>query len=203
MFTPISIIDFIEDIDISRAAIVPVATPKTEGLIVSGGGLFKDYKLIGYLGPMENRAVAYLNNKITTGLIETNYQGASLSLMITNNKAKKKLISQDGNIKIKYDIRLEGHLHEFIINENMSLDKEEVLIGMQNQAEKELKRDLEKTIEKLQKKYNADAIFISEYLNKYHPKLWKEIKDDWDEIFPDIDIEVDVNVFIRRRGLTK
>lgn len=203
MFTPITLTNFIEDIDIGRVAIVPLATLGVGGIIVSGGALFKDYKLIGYLNPIENRSIAYLNNKIKTGLIETEYQGSSLSLMITNNKAKKKLISQDGNIRIKYEIRLEGHIHEFILNDDMTLDKEEVLIGMQKQAEKELKRDLEKTIEKLQKQYNADAIFISEYLNRYHPKLWKEIKDDWDQIFPDIDIEVDVNVFIRRRGLTK
>ena len=40
-----------------------------------------------------------------------------------------------------------------------------------------------------------------EYLYKFHPKLWKEVSQDWDEVFSNMDIEVAVKVHIRRRGL--
>ena len=44
---------------------------------------------------------------------------------------------------------------------------------------------------------------VYNYLDKYHHKLWEEIEDDWDKIYPEIEIDVVVDVKIRRRGITK
>jgi len=203
LFTPITLGNFVEDIDISNSAIMPVASPGNEEIIISGGAIFKDYKLIGYLDPMENRAIAYLNNLVNSDGIDTEYKGADLSLLITSAKSKKALISEDENIKIRFDIELEGHIHEFILDKDMKIDSKEILEDMQNHVAKEIKQELEKTIEKVQKEYKADVIFIGDYIRKFHPKVWNKIKDNWEEIYPEIEIEVDVKMFIRRRGLTK
>jgi len=84
----------------------------------------------------------------------------------------------------------------------MEIESEEMLEALQDKAAATVKKDVVKVIEKLQKEYNADAIQISKHLSRFHPKLWEEIEKDWDKIFPYIDVEVDVKVFIRRRGLT-
>ena len=55
----------------------------------------------------------------------------------------------------------------------------------------------------LQKEYKADAIGVGEYISKFHPKVWKEVSEDWDEIFSQMDIEVALTVDVRRRGLVQ
>lgn len=151
---------------------------------------------------MENRAIAYLNNEVRQDGIDVEYKGANLSLMITNSKTKKRLVGKENNIRIRYDVELEGHIHGFILDKKKSIETEEMLEEMQDTAARHIKQDADKVIEKLQKEFGADAIFVSDHLRKYHPKLWKEIQNDWEKIFPQIDIEVNVKVSIRRRGLT-
>lgn len=202
MFTPISISDFIEDIDTTNAAIVPLVISGEEDIIISGSALFKNYKLIGYIKPMENRAIALVNNRVNEDSVEVEYKGNSLALMITGSKTKKTLVSKEDNLKMKFDIELEGHIQSFSLDQDMSIETEEMLEALQDAAAQSVKKDVEDVIEKLQKEFNADAIQIAEYLRRFHPKLWKEIEKDWDKIFPDIDIEVNVKVDIRRRGLT-
>lgn len=201
MFTPITLSNFIENMDLSHTAIAPLIHIDKDELYISGGAIFKDYKLIGYLTHEENRAIAYLNNQVDNDGIEVQYNGAGLSSMITNIDSKKKLVSKETNIRIKYNVELEGHLHSYIIGD--SIETNEKLQDMQNHVAKVIKADLEKGIEKVQKDLKVDALFIADYLSKFHPNLWDEIKDNWEEIYPEIEFEVDVEVFIRRRGLTK
>lgn len=201
MFTPINFIDFIEEMDISDAAIVPVGTPGKEEIIINGGALFKNYRLIGYLEPMEVRALAIINDEINEDTVDIDFNGADLSVMITGVKSKRKLESQEENIKIKFDIELEGHIHSFILDPSKSIETEETLENMQNTIAEDIKGDIEMAVKRVQKEYKADVLNLRNYINKYHPIIWEKIKNDWEVIYPEIEIEVNVKVFIRRRGL--
>ena len=81
------------------------------------------------------------------------------------------------------------------------LQTTEVFEDIQNKIAKIMVDDFNQTREAT-KEFNADALGILEYLYKFHPKIYKEVEKDWDSIFPYIDIEVDVDVKIRRRGLS-
>lgn len=202
MFTPINFIDFIEEMDISDAAIVPVGAPGKEEIIVNGGALFKNYSLIGYLEPMEVRALAIINDEINEDTVDIDFNGADLSVMITGVKSKRKLENEEENLKIIYDIELEGHIHSFILDTSKTIETEETLEDMQTAIAEDIKGDIEMAVKKVQKEYKADVLNLRNYINKYHPIIWDKIKNDWEVIYPEIEIEVNVKVFIRRRGLT-
>ena len=78
-----------------------------------------------------------------------------------------------------------------------------VIEEMEKVLEEDVKKEIQSIIKKIQKTYKADVIGIGEHLSKFEPKKWREIKDDWDNIFPDINIDVSVDVKIRRIGLIK
>jgi Ger(x)C family germination protein len=202
MFIPINFMNFIEATDISDVAIVPLAMPGEEEIIISGGAILKDYSLIGYLEPMEVRVLATMNDEINQDTIDSSYNGADLSVMITGVKSKKKLINEGENLKIKFDIELEGHIHSFILEPNMAIKTGEMLDALQNAVAQEVKVDMDELVKKAQKEYGVDMFKLRNYISKYHPKLWEEIQDNWEVLYPDIEIEVDVKVFLRRRGLS-
>jgi Ger(x)C family germination protein len=180
---------------------VPLAMPGEEEIIISGGAILKDYSLIGYLEPMEVRALAMMNDEINQDTIDSSYNGADLSVMVTGVKSKKRLLNEGEILKIKFEIELEGHIHSFILDPNMPIKTGEMLDDLQDSVAQEVKVDMDELIKKAQKEYGVDMFKLRNYISKYHPKLWEEIQDNWEVLYPDIEIEVDVKVFLRRRGL--
>lgn len=183
--------------------VVPVGRIEGEDIIVDANAVFKDYQLVGYLDEEDNRNILLLTDKIKSFGINGQYEGVDLALKIPQSKAKKKLVEKDGNLKIKYEVKLRGQVEEFTLGRGNELDDKQRLHEMEKILERDLKKSLQDTIKKLQKSLNADAIDVADYLYKFHPKIWESIEDDYDDIFPHIDIELDVDVKIRRRGLTK
>lgn len=202
LFTPKHLSDFIDSMDKQSASIVPLLSHEEGVVKASGGGIFKDYALVGYISGQENEALAILDGVAKTTVIDVNYNGNTISLNTSSIKSNKKLIPKEDALKIKYNIVIEGSIQEYKINEKGPILKTvEKLYEVENALEKKVKEDLENVIQTLQKDFKADAIGIGEYLSKYHPKLWKTVKEDWDNIFSEMEIEVEVKVNIRRRGL--
>lgn len=203
-FTPEYLSEFIHYMDKKTASVVPLLSQEGDVIKASGGGVFKDYSLVGYINDKENAAITMLNGMVKSEVIDSDYKGDIISLNARSVKSNKKLISNDENLKIKYNIEIEGALQEYTLSEGKSiLENPESLNAIKKTLESKVKKELEGAIHKLQKDLNADALGIGEYLSKYHPKLWKTVEEDWDNVFSDIEIEVDVNVEIRRRGLVR
>lgn len=203
LFTPKDVGEFIFDMDVCGAAVIPIIESKENELKIEGGAVFKDYKLIGYIDGTQNRDIAYLRNETKDFSYTTKYKGNEITLMLTNISSKPKLIEATDKIKIKMEVKLEAHIHSYIIGKEYQINTKEILKDIENQIAKEHQAQFKNTIGLFQKEYKADILEIGDYLYKFHPKLWKKVKEDWDKIYPEIEIDFDVEVAIRRRGLTK
>jgi len=197
-----SLTDFIQGMD-QGAVIVPRIKIENGDLKVFGGCVFKDYGMIGHTGEVENRGITFLKNEVKTGIIDAIYNDAILSYEITGEDIKRKLIKDDENLKIRIDIETEGALQGYIIRGKAEENGEEIIKSMEKVLAKAIEKDINHALEVLQKEYKADAIGIGEYISKFHPKVWKEVKNDWPEIFSEMEIEVKVTSKIRRRGLVQ
>lgn len=202
-FVPSTLNTFVADISTSNASIVPVARTEGSDIILDSNAVFKEYELIGYLDKIDSRNISMLTNKIKNFGINTEYKGTDLALSTPRPKTKKKLIKSDQGLKVKYTVKIEGQVEQFSVGKEDELEDENTLRDMEKALEKDVKTSIEGTVKKLQSTFNADLIGTADYLYKFQPSLWEEIKDSYDEIFPDIDIEIDVNVKIRRRGLIR
>lgn len=200
-FTPIVLKDFIQYMDHKRAAIIPLAIPEPE-ISLAGGGIFKDYQFLGYIDKDDNRNITLLNNQAKNEDIDFDFKGATISLFLDEIKSKKKLVRDGEFLKIRYQVEMDGEIHQYIIDEDRRINTQEDMEEIEKALAKIVKDEFTSTIEKLQKDFNADALGILEYLYKFYPKIYKKVEADWDSIFPYLDIEVVVQVNIRRRGLS-
>lgn len=200
-FTPITASNFIKNMDQTGAAIIP-AGGFEENVRIQGGSVFKDYEYVGDITGVENRSIAILNNEIGNVNVDAEHEDIVLSLVMTEAKSKKRLVDKK-DLAIEYDVELEGHIHSHILDKEHSIDSEEMLGDLEEIAMRLIKDELDDVIKKLQTEFNSDVLFISDYLKKFHPSLWEEIEDDYDKIFPYVDIRTNVKVNIRRRGLIK
>lgn len=202
-FTPSTLHSFTKEMNMSGATLVPVAGIEDKKIIIDSNAVFKDYRLAGYLGREDNRNISLLTNKVKDFRLNVDYQGVDLSVRAPRPGAKKEFIQQGGKLKMKYSINVRGQLEQFITGMGHELDSEEKLRSMEKALEKNLGESIRGTIKKIQKDLNVDVIGISDYLYKFEPDVWENIKDNFYEIFPKMDIEIETDVEIKRRGLVK
>lgn len=202
-FTKRTFSSIMKDFQFSRASLAPRAVPKKDEYKLSGAGILKDYKLIGWIGEKENRAIAIAKGDFKSDIIDVKYNDVIGTYVITDHISNKKIAKEKDNLKVNLNISLEGYLQQYKLGEDISIFNIKFINNLEEEIEKKIEKEIQNVVNKLQNEYNADALGIGEYLCKFQPDIWEVVKDEWDEIFPSIDIKVNVVAKIRRTGLTK
>ncbi|MFZ5966900.1 MAG: Ger(x)C family spore germination protein [Bacillota bacterium] len=182
--------------------VVPVGKGKMYQ--VAGTAVFKDDKLVGKLNERETRSYAWIIDEIGGGLInvDTNIDGefAEIALEIFNSSSKMEPFYQDGKLSMRITVE------EIIVN-IAEIDGHTDVIDKMNRGELEkdaadlVRQDIKDVVKKVQKEYGSDIFGFGRAVKRHMPDIWKEIREDWDKIFPIMDVEVDVKVKIRGSAL--
>lgn len=201
-YIPQNLTRFLQEMDMGGVSIMPRATFHGEDLKIFGGCVFKNFQFVGHLGELQNRAVALMRGNIKETLVVAPFEDICISYSVSSSKAKKQLEINEGDIKITIHVETEGVLREYIYTDEVVEITPDILNEMEKAISKTLEEETKEVIRILQKDFKADGLGIAEYLQKFHPKIWEEVSDDWEGIFPGITIEPVIDAKIRRMGLT-
>ena len=105
----------------------------------------------------------------------------------------KKWDIEDNKIDAKYKMKLS--INEFAYNH---LDKEKTRNELEEFLSKELTKDFNKVIKKLQEA-KSDPVGFGRPVRAFHPHIWN--KGKWQDTFSEIDINVKVETEITRTGI--
>lgn len=171
--------------------------------------LTKQFEFYGYAIMKENKLINYLDDKeaIIYNMLINESKGGNIDVQ----NEKKDIVSFGINdISTDYSFEFDNNnkLKEVRININFRSNFEEVLseddITKQSNLEKyeklqeeKIKRQAEKLIEKSQK-LNIDIFSIGEKLSIKHPYKFRKIKNEYAEIYKDLEIKVNVKADIER-----
>jgi spore germination protein KC len=169
-------------------------------VVVDSLAIFKHDKLRAFLPLEDSRNYLWIINKLdkTVLTVECN-KDKSLGVRIFNNKTKSKVSLIKGRAVINLRVNGEGYLDSTQCKEDLTQINTFVKYG--KLTEKEIKKNLEATIKKLQQEYKADIFGFGEMLYRQDYKNFKRIEKNWDEYFEDAIVNVDVNVKLRRSGV--
>lgn len=81
--------------------------------------------------------------------------------------------------------------------------KREVLTELERASKRKVEEMVKSAIKRLQEDFRTDAMGLGEYLHHYHPKLWKKVKEDWEEganYFSNSEINLNVKLTIAEPG---
>ncbi|WP_226038225.1 Ger(x)C family spore germination protein [Aquibacillus saliphilus] len=163
-------------------------------------GVFKDDKLVGWFNENESKGFNYITDNVrnTIGWVECGKEEeGTISVEVTKNETKLKG-SIDSNLpKITIETTIEANIADV-----------ECAIDVYDQSKiKEIEGKLKKKIEEIikesigkAKELNSDVFGFGQVLSRQEPKQWKQLKDNWDKEFADLDIEVKVKFNIRGTG---
>ncbi len=195
--------------DISRAASIPYVKIKSqkasEGKTIKyahidGTAVFKKDQMVGTISEAETRGVLWLRDKIEGYTVSVEIEGEEELVSLNPVSARIHLTPtiQDGQWKMDVNVDTEGAI---VQNEtNLAFSDRKTL----NKAEEAYKKSIETRIgdvlQVMQQKLNTDIVDFSKEFYRKYPKERKTIENHWDEVFPEMEVNINVNAHIRREG---
>jgi spore germination protein KC len=170
-------------------------------LEIKGVAIFKEGKFKQWLDEDAARGVTWINNEITSTIINLDCKDKKKALAIELMRSKTRIHAEVTDEKpiIYITIREEGEVSE--VQCPMDLDKRETIDKLEKQLEEETKQEVMLAIKGAQEE-QSDIFHFFEMVNRADPKYAKRVQDKWDdEIFPELEVKVNVNAFIRRTGM--
>lgn len=204
------LIDFIESLGSKTtspvAAVIELAKSKSgtsaETFNLSGTAVFKEDKLIGYLNSKETRGLRWIGGNVQVGSITftcPDYSKTSVEILTSSSKIKP--IVNNDKISYQIDIKVETALRETSKKIDPSKNPE-ILDIMGSCLNKAVQNEVELALLASKDTLGADIIGLGEVLHKSNPKLWNAISNNWDMLYPNLEVNINVNSSINGTGLT-
>lgn len=161
-----------------------------------------DYQLVGYLNFVEGAYRQWILKRIHYfDLVENIPEaGGSVGVIVTKFGSKvKSSISPEKKVKMEIELTGLGHVGEN--NTNLDFSQQKNLKFVQNKINIKTSEHVLEMITKVQKQFGTDVFGFNQTFNRQHPSEWNKLKGQWDTIFPDIEVTINVNVNIKYIGL--
>lgn len=175
-----------------------VTTPDPKTYIVMGPiSVFKGDKLIGWLSEKESLAYSFIMGEIKSTVIPVEIESNRwVSCEVHKSTSKIKLEIKDNKPIYNIDISANVTIAEDTSG-NIQSDLQ-YINNVKNKFNQELVKMIEDCLKKLQQDFNSDTLKLGVMIYRKDPKYWKSISQNYDEIFRNLDIQVNINTEIVR-----
>lgn len=178
----------------------PEGTSNQKTIVLSGSSVFRKDKLVGFMDDDETRGYLWIVGKAEIGAVVVTDPGGKHMITMETHKAQSRIITEfeGGKPSVTVKLNLKGTLVEssgnidFIDNKNVK--------NIEDIIAKQIETEMRVAVRKAQKGYKLDIFDFGSKFYRYKPAVWREIKEDWDEIFPDLEIKYDVKVILNDIG---
>lgn len=170
-------------------------------LLLSNIGIFKDNKFITYLSEKESQGVNFILNNINSTIIK--YECEPNKYLVS--EILKSNTSLEANLeKNTVKINLEGHATISEITCDIDIKNVNTVKKIKENIDSTIENTVEETFYNIRDKYNTDVFNFRDLYYKTDSKYFKEnYKDNWyNEIFPNLEIEVNANYKLYEKGST-
>ncbi|WMM24274.1 Ger(x)C family spore germination protein [Tissierella sp. MB52-C2] len=169
-----------------------------ETIVLSGGTILKKDKLDGSIKSDDIKYLRFVRNEIKGGLLILEVSNSTVSMEIFRNKTKvePKMV----NNQLSMDIKIKATVSIGEVDGYIDTFREDNILRIKAMAEKNLESEILQFIKTTQKDSGLDIFGFGNIVKQKMPNLWKEIESDWDNIFKELDIDVDARIHIRSSG---
>lgn len=169
---------------------------------VDGAGVIKgkDGKLKGFLTIKETEGINWLSGKGKAGLLEfKDDKGNTIVYEVQNYRTKVKPKFQNEHLSFQVQVKAQGWINEDWSRSSHNMS-EEYVKKLQFYADKEMKKLMASSLEKLQKDYETDVVDFSDSFRIAYPREYKKMKKNWDDFFSKADVSFRTDVQIINTG---
>lgn len=168
---------------------------------IFGIAIFKKGQMVGETTEKVTRGVMWINNEIKTYTVTFKMEGTNELVSLNPVKARIKLVPkiQGDEWSMTIKVKTEGDIVENGTNINpMNM---ELLNILDKSFEKDIRERIQLALDVVQHQLQADIFDFAKEFHRKYPKHWKKEKDRWDERFPQVQVNIEVDARILKPGL--
>ncbi|QYR22438.1 Ger(x)C family spore germination protein [Paenibacillus sp. sptzw28] len=169
-------------------------------LYTSGMALFKKGKLAGWVNGAQARGVSWINNRMKSSIINLDCDDDkdAIAIEILRSRSEIKAVIRGEKPLIRINIQEIASVGETMCPVDLSKSAE--MRKLEQQLNKETMHDVMAAVKTAQK-LKTDVLGFGEAVDRANPKAWQKMEKEWDRIFPECKVEVQVASTIRRTGM--
>jgi spore germination protein KC len=160
-------------------------------------GVFNEDKFVAWLDEEESKGFNYITDNVTGTLKWIECDGGTISIEVLRSKTDMKGSIEKGKPTINLNVSAEANIGE--VECPIDLSKADPITDLEKQFNKKLEEIILSTVEKA-KELETDIFGFGEVIARAEQKKWETLKKNWDEEFLNTDVEVKVDIKIRRTG---
>ncbi|RKJ45764.1 Ger(x)C family spore germination protein, partial [Butyricicoccus sp. 1XD8-22] len=177
---------------------VQTITPSTI-LKFDGMAAFKENKLVGWLNEDESKGLNYTQGNVQNTIIVIDQSDGQVGIELINSTAEI-IPHVHGSGPPSIEVKIEGEANIAEANTDLDLMTDHIFSELEEKTNEDIREKITQGVEKSQKRYKSDIFGFGEQIHKKAPDKWNEIKMNWKEMYPDIKVDINVNIKIRRVG---
>jgi hypothetical protein len=185
-------------------AVLPRLVVGEKEFNIAGGCLVKDKKFRAWLGELEIRAIQWMENMAGEDVVTVDANGVLVPFELTELKRRMDVWRDDaGDINLHITLECEGNIKSYIMEAKVDVMSETFIRGVERAVEREMVAQCAGVMDKFQNEFQLDVWGIGEHIRKFRPEIWEDVKDNWQEAFTGLSVEISADVKVRRIGIIK
>ncbi|MFX3647174.1 MAG: Ger(x)C family spore germination protein [Paenibacillus sp.] len=168
---------------------------------LDGLAIFKKDKLVGMIDKAPADALILAMGEANAPEIMVKAPRGDGDIFIKLNENNSSLHPSVKNDKVTVTVQLYAK-GVVVDNESNYGDlREKEILKLNDAIHKKIKGDIVEGVRLIQQKYHADILGIGRSIHQQLPKEWDKMKDRWDVLYPDVEVNVVPHVIIENVGV--
>lgn len=166
-----------------------------------GAAVFKGPRLVALLTEEETPGLHWAQGDFAIQTVEVPMgDGKWVGFNVIHQSRRLVPAVKDGEITMRLEVKAETAL----VDNQASVDADDVAVVrlLEEKLASEIERSVRHTLDKVQREAQSDILGFGAAVRRAMPAVWEQVKASWDELFPEIPVEVVVDARILRTGLT-
>ncbi|ADL13571.1 Ger(x)C family spore germination protein [Acetohalobium arabaticum] len=176
---------------------------KAKKVRLTGASVFKEDKLVGWLNRPATRGFLWITGEVESGIIvvKSPADNGKVSLEIVETSSKIEAELKNGELVMNIQVDGESNLGDQ--SGSADLTRPARIEALERRMTAVIRNEIKECLYKAQQEYKTDIFGFGEVVHRAFPDKWKKLKKNWEEIFPELKVKIDVEAKIRRPGIIK
>ncbi|QGP91291.1 Spore germination protein A3 [Neomoorella glycerini] len=178
-----------------------------EAVAIKGAGAFRDDRLIGWLDERETSGLMWLRGEVREGVItvtlpaQAGGRGPGQASVIFH-RASTEVKSRVEGSQVTFNVAIRGDCDLTEATVSLNPDRPEHLAAIQEAVNRAVEERVLAAVGRAQQEIRADIFGLGETLHRSNVRYWRQVQDRWNEEFTRAKIQVKVDLYLNRLGMT-
>lgn len=174
---------------------------------VAGLAVFNKGVLVGWLDDRESRGYGWITGKNPIAYKDAERSsvkmiGDTLYYRVWKSKGSISVNVENKQPSFQINVQAQADLRKYYSDQPLEYIGPKAIAEVEKKLAESIQADIEAALEKAQKELKSDIFGFGFALFRENPRLWRsDFEEDWDEIYPDIEIVINVETTVINSGV--